>query len=72
MKADSLIATWLIFIQPFRGWGGMVAVRKLFGAEFNGTLDEASEARDATAVDAYTYNHIICIGARHENHHQHR
>ena len=44
MKADSLIATWLILIQPFRGWGGMVAARKLFGAEFNGMLDESSEA----------------------------
>jgi len=30
--------------QPFSGWGGMVAARKLFGAESNGMLDELSEA----------------------------
>jgi len=29
--------------QPFSGWG-VVAARKLFGAESNGMLDELSEA----------------------------
>jgi hypothetical protein len=60
--------------QPFSGWDGMVAARKLFGAESNGMLDELSEAlvRDTTAVDAYTHNHFVCIGARNEDHHQHR
>ena len=30
--------------QPFTAWGGVVAARKLFGAELNGMLDELSEA----------------------------
>lgn len=30
--------------HPFTGWGGVVAARKLFGAELNGVLDELSEA----------------------------
>jgi type I restriction enzyme R subunit len=30
--------------QPFSAWGGVVAARKLFGAELNGMLDELSEA----------------------------
>ncbi|MFH0352610.1 MAG: type I restriction-modification enzyme R subunit C-terminal domain-containing protein [Chromatiales bacterium] len=30
--------------QPFSGWGGVVAARKLFGAELNGMLDALSEA----------------------------
>ena len=30
--------------RPFSAWGGVVAARKLFGAELNGMLDELSEA----------------------------
>jgi type I restriction enzyme R subunit len=30
--------------HPFTDWGGVVAARKLFGAELNGMLDELSEA----------------------------
>jgi type I restriction enzyme R subunit len=30
--------------QPFSAWGGVVAARKLFGAELNGLLDDLSEA----------------------------
>ena len=30
--------------HPFTGWGGIVAARKLFGAELNGMLDELTEA----------------------------
>jgi type I restriction enzyme R subunit len=30
--------------HPFADWGGVVAARKLFGAELNGMLDELSEA----------------------------
>ncbi len=30
--------------QPFTAWGGVIAARKLFGAELNGMLDELSEA----------------------------
>ena len=30
--------------QPFTDWGGVVAARKLFGAELNGMLDELTEA----------------------------
>lgn len=30
--------------QPFSAWGGVVAARKLFGAELNGILGELSEA----------------------------
>jgi type I restriction enzyme R subunit len=30
--------------QPFTDWGGVIAARKLFGAELNGMLDELSEA----------------------------
>ena len=30
--------------QPFSEWGGVIAARKLFGAELNGLLDELSEA----------------------------
>lgn len=30
--------------QPFSAWGGVIAARKLFGAELSGMLDELSEA----------------------------
>jgi type I restriction enzyme R subunit len=30
--------------QPFTAWGGVIAARKLFGAELSGMLDELSEA----------------------------
>jgi type I restriction enzyme R subunit len=30
--------------QPFSDWGGVVAARRLFGAELNGMLDELTEA----------------------------
>ena len=30
--------------QPFTAWGGVIAARKLFGAELGGMLDELSEA----------------------------
>jgi type I restriction enzyme R subunit len=30
--------------QPFSAWGGVIAARKLFGAELSGLLDELSEA----------------------------
>jgi type I restriction enzyme, R subunit len=30
--------------QPFTAWGGVVAARRLFGAELNGMLDELTEA----------------------------
>jgi type I restriction enzyme, R subunit len=30
--------------QPFSAWGGAIAVRKLFGTELNGLLEELSEA----------------------------
>ena len=30
--------------HPFTDWGGVVAARKLFGAELNGMLDELTEA----------------------------
>ncbi len=33
--------------QPFTAWGGVIAARKLFGAELNGMLDELSEALTA-------------------------
>ena len=29
--------------QPFTAWGGVIAARKLFGAELNGLLDDLSE-----------------------------
>lgn len=30
--------------QPFSEWGGVIAARRLFGAELNGMLDELCEA----------------------------
>lgn len=34
----------LIRDQPFSEWGGVIAARRLFGAELNGMLDELCEA----------------------------
>src|SRR5690606_3011394 len=38
--------------HPFTDWGGVVAARKLFGAELNGMLDDLTEALAAGATRA--------------------
>jgi type I restriction enzyme R subunit len=40
---DDLAAN-LMHDVPFSDWGGVIAARKLFGAELNGMLDELTEA----------------------------
>ncbi|MGH8614624.1 MAG: hypothetical protein ACREYF_22005 [Gammaproteobacteria bacterium] len=58
-------------VQPTDGIGGKgrLKYRVSRNRRYSATAQQRCWWRDTTAVDAYTYNHIVCIGARHEDHH---